>query len=119
LTGDCPTAASHLSSALELYRDLSARPGEAEALNALGELSLASGAPAETQSHYDQALAIAIAIASPLQEARAREGIGRCRLHYGQIGEAAAPLREALAIYQRIGSPYANRVQAALRDNCL
>jgi Tfp pilus assembly protein PilF len=116
---DYPAAAASLARALQLYRDLGERPGEAQALNHQGELSLASGEPAEARDRYEEALAIAVSIAARPEQARALEGLGRCHLQDGQPDRAAERLRQALDIYQRAGSPDADRVQELLRDHGL
>ncbi|HTP16739.1 MAG TPA: helix-turn-helix transcriptional regulator [Streptosporangiaceae bacterium] len=113
-TQEFPAAAASLSRALELYRDLGDRSGEAEALNNMGELSLASAVPG-ARACYERALTISIGIAAPREEARALEGIGLCHFQDGHSEQGAALLRQARAIYQRIGSPYAKRVETQLR----
>ena len=80
---------------------------------------LASATVADALRWHDQALAMARAVAVPLEEARALEGIGRCHLQNGQPDQAGPILQEALAIYQRIQSPFAQRVQAIIREHRL
>jgi tetratricopeptide (TPR) repeat protein len=115
-TRDHRGANTHLTSALELYRELDDRAGQAEALTHLGGVLLESSTPASARSRYEQALTIAAAITAPLLEACALEGIGRTYLSEEQPHQAAAPLRRALAIYQRMGSTHAHRVEVTLRD---
>lgn len=105
--------------ALELYRDLGDRLGEAQALNDLGELLLGSAGAASARAHHEQALEIATSIGASIDQACALEGIGRTHLHDGQPGRAAPPLRQALAIYQKFGSLHTSRVEALLRDHDL
>ncbi|WP_052745799.1 tetratricopeptide repeat protein [Allosalinactinospora lopnorensis] len=105
--------------ALEAARDTGDRRAEAETLNSMGELLLASATHAKAQARHEQALRIARDIALPVEQARALEGIGRCRLQHGQDGKGAARLREALAIYRRIASPRALRVEEVLQNSDL
>jgi tetratricopeptide (TPR) repeat protein len=118
-TGDYRAAATNLTRALQLSRDIGDQNGEAESLNGMGELSSACSRSAEACTSYEQALAIARDIGAPAEEARALEGIGRCQLDDGRPGEGAAQLRQALAIYQRLGSPHAQWVETTLRDHGL
>ena len=106
-TGDREQAVGNLRRALELYRDLGDRLGEAQALNHLGELLLALAGAAGARAHHEQALEIASSIGAPVEQAHALEGIGRSHLHDGHPGQAAPPLRQALAIYQQLGSAHA------------
>jgi tetratricopeptide (TPR) repeat protein len=115
LTGDYPAAASH-QQALQLYREVGNRRGQAETLNGLGELSSRTAATRQARDQHAQALAIARDLGTPPDEARALEGIGRSHLQDGHTSEGTASLEQALAIYQRIGSPAARRVQHTLRD---
>jgi len=109
-----PEAAASFTLALDLYTRIGHRLGEAEVLNAIGDLLLATGTAREAHTRHEQALAIATGIGSLPQEAQALEGIGRCLMHERYSQEAIAPLRRALEIYESIGSPNANRVRGAL-----
>src|SRR5262249_44661110 len=112
-------AAANHQQALELFRDLGARQGEAEALNNLGQLATRTSATQQARGHHVQALAIARDLGVPLEQARALEGIGDSHLQDGNPAEAASHLWQALAIYQRIGALAAQRVQQALHDHKL
>src|SRR5215813_11382657 len=87
LAVDHPAAAANIGQALEIFRDLGSRLGEAEALNRLGELSSRTSATSQARAQHTQALAIARALGVPLEEARALEGIGTSHLHDGNRGE--------------------------------
>jgi tetratricopeptide (TPR) repeat protein len=117
--GNYTTAAALLAQALEKYRELGDRLGEAECLNNVGELSRVTSAPAKALAHYEHAQAIAADLAAPLEQARALEGIGRCHLMEGRSGKGAAALRQASAIYGKIGSPGAEQVQRLLAEHGL
>jgi len=127
-TGDYPAAAISLQQALSLYRGPGDRAdpadppnshrnrtGEAAALNSLGWLASRTAKPGLARDHHAQALAIARDIGVPLEEGRALEGIGQSCLQEGNPGQAVTYLQQALTIYQRLGSPYARRVQKTLR----
>jgi tetratricopeptide (TPR) repeat protein/transcriptional regulator with XRE-family HTH domain len=116
LNGDYESARAFLDEALQQYRDYGETMGVAEALNNMGALLLATGTPAAARAQHEQAYVLADGRAAPLITARALEGIGRCYLRDGTSDQAAAALREALTIYQRVGSPRAAGVEAALQD---
>jgi len=129
-TGDYPAAAASLQLALALIRGPRDGPGhtdtldsarcrsaEARSLNNLGRLASRTAEGRLARSHHSQALSLARGIGTPLEEARALEGIGQSHLQEGNPDLAVTPLRQALAIYQRIGSPYAQRVQETLRQH--
>ena len=113
-TGDYPGAARDLDQALALYRDLSDRGGEAEALNEIGTLHRARGDLARAGQCHQQALELARAIASAWIEASALAGLGRCALTAGQPARAGALLRQAHEIFQRIGAADASAMLAEL-----
>jgi tetratricopeptide (TPR) repeat protein len=114
-TGNDSAAEANHVRALQLYRSIGFRLGEAEVLNNLGDLAFGVDATTDALSHYGQALTIAKGVASPFEEARALEGLGQCQVRIGSAIEAANLLRQSLIIYQEIGSPNALRVEAALR----
>jgi tetratricopeptide (TPR) repeat protein len=109
-------AAASLSLALKLRRDAGNRLGEAETLNNMADLALASGKIADAHAHYEQALAISTGIDARIEEALALEGMGQCHLRDGRTDEGAVLLLKALGIYQKIGSPNSQRVEKALDD---
>jgi tetratricopeptide (TPR) repeat protein len=104
-TGDYRAAAASFQQALKLFRDFGHRPGEAQALTGLGDLSSRTARTQQAQERYTQALAIARNIGLPLEEASALERLGHIHLHDGTGQEGAACLQQALAIYQHIGAP--------------
>ena len=110
LTGDYPAATASLTQALELFRDLGDRHGQAGASINLGELLSLSLAYREARGYFVRALSIARDIDTPAGEAQAREGIGRSRIQEGNRGQGAKDLQQALAIYRRIGAPEAQCV---------
>jgi len=131
-TRDYPAADASLQQAIALIRRPRDGPGhtdtldsarcrwaEADSLNNLGRLASCTADGRLARSRHSQALSLARDIGTPFEEARALEGIGQSHLQEGNTGLAVTPLRQALAIYQRIGSPYAQRVQETLRQHGL
>ena len=116
ITGDHQAASASLARAIELHRELGYPLGEAEALNAAGELSLASGRFPEARASYEKARKIAVAMQSRPEEARALEGIGKCLLSDGELAQGGESLRHALAIHEEIGSSSTGHVQQGPRD---
>jgi tetratricopeptide (TPR) repeat protein len=110
LAGDCPAATASLTRAVELFRDLGDRHGQAGASINLGELLSLSLAFREARGYFVQALSIARDIGTPAGEAQAREGIGRSHIQEGNPGQGARNLQQALAIYRRTGVQEAQRV---------
>jgi tetratricopeptide (TPR) repeat protein len=120
LTGNHPAAATSHQQALQLFRDVGERRGQADVLNSLGELAARTSATHQARKQHSQALTIARDIGVPFEEARAREGLGRAHLQDGDSVEAAAHLGRALSIYRRIGAhPAAKRVQETLHQHRL
>jgi transcriptional regulator with XRE-family HTH domain len=114
LTSDYPAAAQALEQALDIYRDLGSRGGEAEALNERGTLHRVSGELAQAEECHQQALELARAIATSWDGAHALAGLGRCAMAAGHATQAEALLRQALEIFQRIGAGEAADVSAEL-----
>jgi tetratricopeptide (TPR) repeat protein len=100
LTGDYPAATASLTRALELFRDLRDRHGQAGASINLGELLSLSLAYREARGYFVQALSIARDIDTPAGE-----------------GQGARNLQQALAIYPRIGAPETQCVRAPPSSN--
>ena len=103
-----------LDQAVEIYRDIDDRSGEAEALNERGTLYRVSGDLAQAEGCHQQALDLARAIASSCDEARALAGLGRCAMADGHATQAGVLLRQGLEIFQRIGAAEAPDLLAEL-----
>jgi tetratricopeptide (TPR) repeat protein len=116
LGGDLGQAGHSMDRALEIYRSIGDQVCEAEGLNAVGDLRLASSLPAEALACFEQARAQTSEKISPLEHVSALDGIGRSHLAAGRPADAAAALREALALYQRLGLPRATEIEAILSD---
>jgi tetratricopeptide (TPR) repeat protein len=67
-------AVGHLREALSLCRELGSRSGEADALNSLGEVLLATGQPDHARAEYATALHLAVQTGDKHQQARAAPG---------------------------------------------
>ena len=61
--------------ALALFRESGDRTGEAEALNGVGEILLATGQPDEARAEHAAALALASQIGDAYEQARAHRGL--------------------------------------------
>jgi hypothetical protein len=104
--------ASH-EQALQIFRELGNRDGEARALNSLGVATT----PAEArQNLHRRALDVATEIGSRIEQARAHRGIGRSLRAAGHPGPAQDHLGWARALYVELGVPDAEQVMAADRD---
>jgi tetratricopeptide (TPR) repeat protein/transcriptional regulator with XRE-family HTH domain len=114
-TGRLDDAQAAVVEALRSYRELGLVQGEAQTLSNLGDIRLGSD-PEAARDHYLAALDLARQVNIPLEEARALEGLGLSYLA-SDPSEGSGFLRDALTIYLRIGSPNAERVQAALRGH--
>jgi len=115
LTGDFSAAAANHLEALAIYTDHGRLPGQAEVLNSLGELYAKTGDYARAREHHANALRIARDLPARREEARALEGLGRSHLGSNDR-EAEKCLRQALDIYQRLGTPDARSIRAALQE---
>jgi Tfp pilus assembly protein PilF len=112
---DQERATTYLTTALDLYRSAKSDLGQAEVLNNLAWLALASGNTAEARAYLGRALEQAGS--AELERARALEGIGMCQLSGGDRDQCLATLRQALEIYRAIGSPHAGRVEKIIEDS--
>jgi hypothetical protein len=84
-----------MKEALDIYRDIGNRNGEAEALNDRGTLHRVSGDLAQAQSYHQQALDLARAIASSRNQAHALAALGCCALAaagHHQSGNSGSPV---------------------------
>lgn len=114
MRGQNDRAIATVSTALTMFRELGDRPGEARALNSLGELALAVGAVGQARSRHDQALVIVKSMNAPREQARALEGLGRCHIREAQPVPGCDLLRQALAIYEQMKPPQAQRIEEIL-----
>jgi DNA-binding SARP family transcriptional activator/tetratricopeptide (TPR) repeat protein len=101
-TGEYPAALSLNERALEIFRDLGNRQGEANGLWANGRVQQSLGDPAAVDS-TEQALAVYLKLGDRLGEANMRSELGRIELHSGELSEAISLIEQGLAIYQELG----------------
>jgi Flp pilus assembly protein TadD len=87
-------------------RGASERAGEAEALNGLGEVLLATAQPGPAHVRHAGALALASDISNRNEQARAHNGLGAALLAEGLTSQARAHYAAALALASESGDPY-------------
>jgi tetratricopeptide (TPR) repeat protein len=112
-------AAGHHQEALELFRQIGDRAGEAEARNGLGETLLAAEQPDQARDQLSAALDLARQVGDGWQEGRACDGLARAAHAAGDLAQARRRWQQALARYQDVGAPEAGAVRgrlAALAD---
>ncbi len=110
-------AASFYEQALELWRRLGDRRGQALALTALGALARRQSQPRLALSHLGQALELWRAEGDRRRAAIALNDLGLSRLELGDRAEAKVLLGEAAALHAAIGEVYG---EAVARSNlCL
>ena len=99
LQGQPDQALHHAEQALLGYRSAGHRPGEADALNAVGWCHAQRGNYGETLGHSGQALAIYRELGNRAAEASTLDSIGFAHHHLGRPDEAVACFTEALAVH--------------------
>jgi tetratricopeptide (TPR) repeat protein len=107
-------AVKHHRRALALFREIGDPPGEADALNCLGEALRASGSMEEAGSLHTDALAVAIDIGDRGEIARAHDGLGEVYRATGNLNLARDHWLRALAVYHDLGVSAAEAVEANL-----
>ncbi|ATL70112.1 tetratricopeptide repeat protein [Nocardia terpenica] len=115
-TGAYEQAADLHRQALALYRNIGHRLGQAEELDGIGRVLLATGEPGAALMSFTEALGLARAIGNHLEQARALDGVARCRAAVGDTPAALTDLRAALAIYRRLGVPETHAAAAYLGE---
>ncbi len=107
-------AAGYLQQALMGYRELGSQDGEADVLNGLGEVFLATGCLTDAHANHDAALRLAAQISQKHEQARAHHGLARTHQASGEPGKARHHWQEALALYTDLGAPEADHARAQL-----
>ncbi len=118
-SGELPSAARSMRSALELHRDLGDRLRVGGTLNNLGQTHEARGEYALAAEHFDNALAIAREINDPELEFLSLANLGGALALLCRSGEAVDLLRQALQIGESSGWPDLARVYCRLAEACL
>ncbi len=95
-------AAAHYGEAMPIYREIGARVGEANTLQALGTLDIRESRLSEAAAHYAEALPIYREIGARLGEANTLKALGDLDVYEDRLSEAAPHYEEALPIYREI-----------------
>jgi tetratricopeptide (TPR) repeat protein len=97
-----------------LRQELGNRAGEAEALNGLGEVFLATGQPDQARTQHATALSLASQTGDQNQQAYAHNGIARAYHATGDLSRARHHWQQAFTLYTKLGAPEADQVRAQL-----
>lgn len=103
-TGDNPRAAEAFAQALQIYRQLGNRLGEANTLTNLGRVQYDTGALPATADAFTRALEIYRQLGNRLGEANALTDLGQTRLLAEADPDAGDAIMQALQIYREIGN---------------
>ncbi|MBY8343489.1 tetratricopeptide repeat protein [Streptomyces spinosirectus] len=90
----------HLSQAIEHFRTLADRPGEASALCNLSRIHLATGRTASAVALAQEGIDIYDAMGNTMRGANARYALGLALTHSGELDSAAERLHEALEVFR-------------------
>ncbi|WP_328413490.1 NB-ARC domain-containing protein [Streptomyces violaceus] len=90
----------HLSRAIEHFRALDNRPGEAAALCNLSRIHLATGRTQSAVALAQEGIAIYDAMGNSLRGANARYALGLALTQSGELGNAADRLQEAVEVFR-------------------
>jgi tetratricopeptide (TPR) repeat protein len=114
-------ALASYAAALELFRAVGDRLGEANTLKAIGDvLRFRPDEYDQALAHYGQALELFRAVGDRLGEANVQQALGDLALREARLGEARKHYEAALAIYPAIGARLGEaNVQQALGDLAL
>ena len=106
MTGDLGPSAEASTEALEIYRLLGDRFGEANALRDLGLVRSLTGDYAEAEHHAREALAIYTEIGDPVHQAYALNELGAVRRLQGDLDGAVSAHEDALRKYADLGDRF-------------
>ncbi|WP_030951757.1 AfsR/SARP family transcriptional regulator [Streptomyces sp. NRRL S-481] len=90
----------HLSRAIEHFRALGNRPGEAAALCNLSRIHLATGRTQSAVALAQEGIGIYDAMGNTMRGANARYALGLALTQSGELGNAADRLQEALEVFR-------------------
>lgn len=113
--GEAVRARAMLDEALDLFRAVGDRLGEANTFLALGRLARSQGDLEEARARGEAALAIYRTQASPWNTALALWDLARLERAAGDRAAARTYYREALRLLERIGAPSAAVVRAEIQ----
>ena len=112
--GRCSQATGSLQQALDLFRQTGDRSGEAEALNGLGEVLLATGEPDGARAQHASALALTTGTGDVYEQARAHHGLASCCHAARDVSLSRQHLNQALTLYTSLGAPEADQIRTQL-----
>ncbi len=95
--------ASSAEAALDLYRSLGDRPGEASVLLCLGAVRVSAGDYADAAAQFAEALRIYRELGSRPGQASALGNLGEARREAGDITGATTAMAQALDIFRDLG----------------
>lgn len=102
-TRNYPAAATNLSKAIQLYRNLADQPGEAAALTELGAVLYLIGENQTAAEHLSRALELSRDLGDRLGEAVVLSRLGSVQLVTGDYAAAASGLARAFELYRHLG----------------
>ena len=100
--------------ALDLFRQVGSRLGEAGTIYAIGEVARISGDYAQAQHHYHIALTTYESIEARLGQANVLDSLGELAEAQGAWVESVRWFEKALKVYQAINAPYARTTEQNL-----
>jgi hypothetical protein len=96
-----------------LCSEIGYRPGEAVALNGLGEVFLAAGRSSDAHAQH-AALSVTTQSGEKYERARAHNGLAHACHAAGDSGQAGRHWNEALPLYISLGAPETEQVRGHL-----
>jgi tetratricopeptide (TPR) repeat protein len=97
-----------------MFREMGDRSSEAETLNSLGDVLLATGQPGDARAQHAAALGLAGQVGDRYEQARAHYGLARVCDAAGDPSRALPHWRQALALYAELSAPEAGQIRARL-----
>jgi tetratricopeptide (TPR) repeat protein len=108
------TRSATTSKALELFRTIGDRTGEADALNGLAAALAAAGNPDQARRRHSDAFTVAMQTDDRYEQARAHSGLGQLDLSASRPDLARQHWRLAVALYAELGVPDATELDGRL-----
>jgi tetratricopeptide (TPR) repeat protein len=97
-----------------VHRESGSRSGEADALNSLGGVMLATGQFDHARAEYAAALDLAVRTGDKYQQARAHRSLAQACHADCDPDQARRHWQQALALFTELGTPEADQVRAEL-----
>jgi tetratricopeptide (TPR) repeat protein len=92
--------------ALAVFERSRDKPGQAFALNILGELTRLQGEDAAARRHYEACLALAQETGEVVRQAIQHENLGILAYHRGEYEEAERSILRGLSLFRQLGTTY-------------